>query len=591
MRRTAAIFVLTIVLAAFFPISAFGDYSIPSLKITAQMQTDNSLRVLSVRAYDFDESYSIIKIPLTRTSDDSSIDISSVRFADTAISSMASDTEGDQESDAEASQDAGSWRILEPIRFQTAWRDLYNSTEGLKSDVDTTFEDLQKRIADGDSSSDFFTLPAVNSYAFDQRYNDVYIFLVGASKSVSVEMDYVIEDACTVYDDVSEMYWTYVSPWQDTDTDQASLQIRLPVPDGETVIPGENVFAWGHGPAGSLEIDQDGSVDYNIGSLKSGDYADVHLIFPADWLANISKKDIVNGIREESAIAEEAAWTDRTTADAVNNLILDIVQLSACLILLGLCLIAYLLRRRADRIVTADGEANAAFERMRRFEPAVLGRLMRKNQWNSMDFITTLESLAERGVIKIETGSAQMNSTSVRFRLALKAKREELSLLDQATLRFIFDTVGSDYHLVGLNDIIDKCSKEPVVVRASMQSWQKQLDSDVRKADIFDEKSRKWMFRMGIGAGIVTALGVLEWVFSGQAFPAVAVIATGIVMAFIAYSMPRYTQSGYALLNAISITVCNNHNGNDCKTSLAEDACGKDEWQRLLSETLERETF
>lgn len=533
------------------PQKAFADYENPTVTTIAQMQTDNSLHVTSQRAYVFDDQYSLITIPLSRGASESTLAMESVRCIQIG----------------ESGDIIRNWWNLEEVRFQPAWRQLYEDTEGLADRVRKAESEARERARNGSSAEDFFTLPTGDAFAFDARNDMVYVFLTPTSLNTVIEYNYTVDEAAVVYEDVAELYWDYVSPLLDADSASVNAQIQLPVPEGSAVVPGENVRAWGHGPEGTLKIEADGTVDFRVSQVAAGEFAQAHVLFPGSWLTNrpIQQKLKKNGLREEQSIAEEASWTDSYTASVVNGYALGIVQLVICILLLIGSVALYMVRGR-DRKPTED-DVRAAAATLASVDPAVIGRLLRRNHWSSDDVATTLMALADKGVIAIEDVDGD-----ARFRVTPSAKTHELSELGHATMKFVFDIVGDGYQSVSVQDIREECRKHPGIVKRSLMSWQKLLDAEVAQVGLFDKRSIRAGIRLAIVAAIVIVVGIVEWIASGSILPGCAFVLTGVAMAAVAYFVPRRTTLGYCMVGML-----------DESESLAD----RPVWASALSEALE----
>ena len=84
------------------------------------------------------------------------------------------------------------------------------------------------------------------------------------------------------------------------------------MPEGVTVQPGD-VLAWGHGPnEGSFDVSEDGTVVYHIDHLRSGQYAEAHIVFPTSWLTDLHANSprVYAEVHRQAAIQEEGEWVD-----------------------------------------------------------------------------------------------------------------------------------------------------------------------------------------------------------------------------------------------------------------------------------------
>jgi hypothetical protein len=135
-----------------------------------------------------------------------------------------------------------------------------------------------------------------------------------ATNSYLIEVDYTVARRVLVYHDVAELYWRYANSSLPTDAKDVNLTVKLPVPtDADEIVSGETIIAWGHGPdTGTFEIGTDGTVTYHLDYIEAGNYAEAHIIFPADWMTDVAidAKNRFESLRRDTAIAEEREWVD-----------------------------------------------------------------------------------------------------------------------------------------------------------------------------------------------------------------------------------------------------------------------------------------
>lgn len=628
MKRIAAIAcrditrgVLAVLVCAVLCVCAFGSkeacayYENPTMSTTAQVQTDNSLHVTTQRSYAFDEEYSLLTIPLSRAADESTLSVGSVRLIQVS----------------EGGEVVSSWRTLEEVRFQSAWRELFEETKGVAADVEKAAAEVRADSQSGGSADSFFTLPDGDAFALDSRNDRIYVFMQPASLNTVVEFDYVIEQACTIYEDVAELYWDYVSPWLDADTGEVKAQIQLPVPEGTSIVLGETVRAWGHGPEGSFDIGLDGTVDYLASDVRSGQFAQAHVIFPTSWLSNISfsQKLKKGGIRAEGAISGEASWTDTYTAGLVNSYLVDAVQVAICILLLAGAVVVYALRGReravcgdalgGERVANAHGNGErgnckheASVGEVGACEPCACGGVERGIDSACMPgersivgegwFADSGEAAADAenpagamGVSPVVLGrllrgnqwsgvdfAAELESLSsrgvitiedtgddARFRVTPAAKSYELSELDRKAMELAFDVVGDGYQSVSVGDVESACSREPSRVGRAMEEWHRLLDAQVEGAEVFDARSKRTSIRMVVVALVAAAVAIFELLMLDKAV-AWALLLTSLAVLVVAMNVPRRTPLGCAVAARSS-----------------GDAVGEPAWTAVLAKALE----
>lgn len=546
-------------LVSVFPTQAFADYSNPSVSTVAQMRTDGSLHVVEQRSYDFQEDYSAVTWNFTGITDKQEVEVASVR-------AIQMDAEGNIVRD---------WNQLPEVAFQSSWRDFLDETGGEADKVAQAEEALSRQK----DSSDAIELPKADTYAFDKRRGELYVFLESTENSTVIECDYSLTNAALIYDDTAEMYWDYVPAQPDVEMSNVRTQIQLPVPEGVEVVPGENVRAWGHGPEGEVEVRPDGTVHYFVPEVREGQYAQAHLLFPRSWLTNINVRSKLakSGTRYDDAVREESSWTDTYSWGMVNSYSLSLALHALCALALLGAVAAYAIWGRERRPEECEGAAqgrsaeDAAERDMGRVakcpeecdaeqaaDVAVIGRLLRWNQHSAVDFAATLAQLQQRGVISILQDGDSVGD--VRFRITPSAKSATLSKVEQEAMVLLFDVVGDGYQSVSLGEVQRFCSEHPGWAREAMAKWQNVLSDEVEAEHLFDARSRKasrWLYGVGVA---FAALAVWQLAGPGNLPMAGALLATGVVVAAIGHCTPRRTPKGVLLA--------------ECAEAEAREACG-----------------
>lgn len=538
-------------------IAAYAEFSNPSVNTVAQVRTDGSMYVDEQRTYDFDVPYNMLVWQLTGLGEKQDVDISSVRI--TQMDEMGNITK--------------DWMTLEEVPFQTTWRELFDETGGETEKVDRALIASREKAALSSGPSSAVSIPTGFAYAFDSRRNAIYMFLESTSQLTVVACDYLIENAVLVYDDTAELYWDYIAPREDAETDNVRAQVQLPMPDSDSFVPGSTVMAWGHGPDGTVDVRPDGTVEYRVPKALPGQYAQAHLLFPRSWLTNLPvlSKLQKSGTRFDDAVAEERSWTDSYSAGLVNGYVIDVVFFGVCACAIVLAALAYVLRGRERR---PDAEAVEQCD-LGAYDAAVLGRLGRWNRVSNEDVAATLVQLARKGVIRIDAEpvgalsysvmhdgglpafSSQPEdpeaSSDVRFRMTKDAKREHLARTERMALAFVFDDVGGGYQSVSLAEIENYCRRHPSEAAQAIDSWQSALSAEVDKSQLFDAGSRKVSRCMFIVAAVFLVLAVADWLMASQLIRALALFAVALIVTVIAHYTPRRTQVGCNVAEAMRI--------------------------------------
>lgn len=113
------------------------------------------------------------------------------------------------------------------------------------------------------------------------------------------------------------------SQWKEA-SDNVTMTLALPVPQGTEVVPGENVRAWGHGPLdGKVTVNADGTVTYAVPHVAAGQFAEARVAFPVKWLTNLSPESAAlhqGENRLDTVLKEEKDWSDQANRTRVLSL-------------------------------------------------------------------------------------------------------------------------------------------------------------------------------------------------------------------------------------------------------------------------------
>lgn len=544
---------LGVACALLSPTPAFATIVSPSATTTAQVQTDGSLHVSEQHCYDFDEEYRSIWWPITGFGDDSKLEGVSVRAARL-----------DENGDASA-----EWISFLEVPFQTLWRDALSESRGRSNTTPTATGAGSKA---GIQTSDDIAVPGYYAFAVDTRTMTIYAFFPSTDDPLVFDIDYTVTDAVRSFDDIAELYWDYAPAREGIRTLDATATVQLPVPEGQTVLPRENVFAWGHGPAGSVEVRADGTISFVVAVIEPGQYGQAHIAFPIDWLTNLTvmQKLAYSGTRLDSARAEEAAWSDTWSHWLANRYLLDIIMLGVCAMLLAVAALLYLrfgrclspegkgIDEKANYVLTALEQADTTLPRVMDINPAEAGRIHRWNRRDASDFVAMLMGLTYTGVITSsahDDEGAYRDERGIRFHLSTGAKQRIATQLGSDTLKLLFDVCGEGYQSISTEEILAFARKDPEAFSEGMQDWQDSLDADMRRIKAFDATSLRIQRVLLAFAGTLVLCALVFALLADNALLAIAFLASSVAIGVIANYTPRRTQYGERVERLIEVII------------------------------------
>lgn len=363
------------------------SYSVPSADVQGEVTPAGDLHLVETRQFSFDGSYSAVWWTLEDLDPEVRIQVNDVTitrlphtaYADAAASSgEAPDAPTANGMVGEGSANGpgdGVTETLSSVPFITSWRN-----------------------AGG---------PGFDSYSVDLGTNTVYVFVDARDENLIVSLDLTLIGGVAAYKDVGELYWKYISEDWAVPAENVSATFSLPVPAGVEVLPGDNVLAWGHGPLdGSLSINPDGTIRYQVDHVDAGQYAEARILFPVSWLTELPASSAVrheNVIHRDAAIAEEQAWADEANWLRIQNLlgIVGVLVLSAAILLWALIVF----RRWGRELKPRFSDEYWRDVPDKSLSPAIIGRLCRWDNESQRDFTATLMNLTVTGAVQIGKGS------------------------------------------------------------------------------------------------------------------------------------------------------------------------------------------
>lgn len=153
------------------------------------------------------------------------------------------------------------------------------------------------------ANSDEYYVPTKSSDMLNLK-----IYSAHDDESARITIEYDITNVVTSWTDTAELYWKFVSDGWDSESRNVTATIHLPVPSGQSVVAGDTVRAWGHGPLdASLEITKDGVV-YQVPGVGTDEFAEARITFPTSWVPGLTP---IQQNKMSSILSEEQTWADQ----------------------------------------------------------------------------------------------------------------------------------------------------------------------------------------------------------------------------------------------------------------------------------------
>lgn len=510
-KRIGALFVLGILIVAslaLFPLQAYAyGYSMSDVDIQAEVSPSGNMNVVEQRIFDFDGSFSAVWWILSELPEDGSIEVNGVTLA-------YLDGDGNP---------VGETKELNEESFVLSWRE-----EGG---------------------------PGFDSYSVDFSMQTIYVFLAAENQKVQVTIDYTLVNLARAWKDTGEVYWKYVGDQWAEPTDNISMTLTLPVPEGESIDAGTNSYIWGHGPYdGKAETSGPNTITYTVPHLNSEQFAEAHVLFPVEWLTDHEAKSEL-ALEEAStdhlqeAIQEEENWADRTNNERVAAMVFVVIFALIGVALLAWAIIMYQRHGKEYRPDFTDQYWRDVPSS--KDHPTVIARLWRWNKESNNDFTATLMHLSSKGAIQINKGSYEkpgvFGEKTVDDYYLTRVPATVASLtnpIDIKAISFLFDVIGGGADSIWFTSIQKYGEENAQRFIDEMNEWQGLVSSETNKRDFFEFKSQRMQMYMIIVAVLYIVASVVTFFFTSNFIPLIIAVPVCIALFAIANYMPRRTREG-----------------------------------------------
>lgn len=482
------------------------SYTMPEVNITAQLNSDGSLHVVEQRTFEFDGNYSAVWWTFSNIPDKGNLKVNGIRSISSSSSSAQSST------NANASQA----KTLEEVPFELKWRE-----EGG---------------------------PAHECYSVDSGKNTAYVFFETSPENIVLEIDYTIANMAQIYEDVSELNWQYVGTQWESASENVTLSLQLPVPNGTQVQAGSNVRAWGHGPSeGNVDVQADGIIKCSVPKVKSGDYAEVRVTTPKGWISNASDAAVKLHAGQsalDDILKDEQTWADTENAKRTQALMFIIGCAIVCLLSILWAVYAFLRFGREHK-----PEFTGKYWRdvpQKNIHPAVIGRLWRWDKESTQDLTATIMHLANKGAIEIKRGSYTKKGLLGREKTAddyyiCRSERagELTNLIDIETMKLLFDNIAGGSDTLWFNTLKAYGKEHSESFVNACKTWQGKVSMETNKCDFFEQQGKRRQKIAWVLATCLLFASIGVWYLTSNMLPVFFAVPTVVVLAVLGNYMTR----------------------------------------------------
>lgn len=347
------------------------------------------------------------------------------------------------------------------------------------------------------------------------------------SEDLVIELGYTVVDGVKRHEDIAELYWQAVGRGWGENSNDVTVRIQLPVTAETTVVAGENVKVWAHGPlTGEINVDAAGLVTATVPRVAPGEFVEPRVAFPQEWLPDAP---ITPGVVLPDILEEEMGWAEEANVarDRAKKLVgaanWGIPAAGAGL--LGAMFLAW---RKWGKEYKPDFDQPYWREVPDDLPAGSVGALMNWGTVSNNDFTATLMDLSARGIVKLERVQT-MRSTlfgsraeeDYQIRLVPEKAGDAVDPIDREAIDLIFREVGNGSDTVMFKQFEAFGKRNPQRFTSAFDSWKAAAGAPVRQ--------RGYIESNGMLVGV--PLLILVFLLGFAAFAAGASLGTWIPLA------------------------------------------------------------
>ena len=263
--------------------------------------------------------------------------------------------------------------------------------------------------------------------------------------AATVTVRYALSGAVMAWADTAELYWQFVGDGWDATSGNVALTVGF-AGAADAPAPAKEAFrAWAHGPlTGTVSPHRDAkTVDFQVPSVLSGEFAEARIAFPTAWVPGLAAS---SQPRMDTILDEERAWADEANArrDQARRLVgcLTVAQAAVPALFAGIMVFLKLRNPKPKPTFTDTYFRDVPSDD----HPAVIAAFMNDGAVGDEAIVSTLMKLTDDRVITLEptsrteTGLFGRKKTEDDYvlRTTVDADDEALDAIDRAALGLYF---------------------------------------------------------------------------------------------------------------------------------------------------------
>ena len=379
-------------------------------------------------------------------------------------------------------------------------------------------------------------------------YVDVYAYFRASYEDVSFALDWRGIGLVNAWADCGELYWQAVGDQWGMGTDNVSVTIVLPVPAGESVVGGDNVLAWAHGPlSGTVGFNEDGTVFCYVPYVGSDSFVEPRVVFPVEWLSDMNPSSVEY---RQAIIDQENEWAAAADRKRALRAFLGVlVGIIGVVLALALLISAVIVFFRHGREHKSTFTSQYWREMPCDEHPAVLGALWRWGSITPSDLTATIMHLCAQGIIRIDpiTQAKQGLMGPKEFEDYLITRIQGVDTvhpIDRIVDSLLFNKVGGGRQQITLSQMQEYAKKHSKSFNNSYEQFGNRAKGQVKKHHWLEPKGTKY-FILYMVFGIL-AVCFCPWfgLISLNPIPSLALAGAGAVSFALSFAMRRRSPAG-----------------------------------------------
>ncbi|KAF0208404.1 MAG: hypothetical protein FD171_887 [Actinobacteria bacterium] len=471
---------LALALVASPALAADQSYTIPSVKITAEVRPNGDLAVREERTFDFSGSFTFVYWELDKAPTNPAY-----AFGPIEITGMSDPGGAYTQQDSE-DRIPGRYRVVD--QGDTIRIDAYHDS----TDVERTFI-----------------------------------------------LEYTVRGAAKAWDDTGELYWKFIGDRWDHGVGDVQIDVTFP-----GSVPEDFLQVWAHGPLTGLVEKSSNHMLLSVSDLPAATFVETRALFPREALPDAVPTPGARrqSVLDQEAQLADAANSERRSARAKVWGAL-VVGILGPILALGLAIVLFL-RYGKERDSSYPGGyfrelpsdlPPAVVGALWRFgtigDPETVATLM---DLANRSVITVKPTT-------VSTPGLFGTKDEPTYELTLDtSKWDSLHAIEQELLSFLFTTIagGTTLTLVGLKAA---AKLRPQEFSSGMTDWKNAVSAEADKRGFFETTggSLKWFFI--VGAMGIAFLGIMASSFAESGWPLLSAFPCAIAIGVIAFQMPRRT--------------------------------------------------